>query len=193
MIGGKLEVSEDANIDGMKAENIPESTAGSYTALKEDFNALLTALKDGGLMVADAWTGIDVKSAPNIPIETTAENSAKATITYADNVIDIAVDIDDLEDSDHGETWGVHKWIGFGVDTGFDTIKGIVFDDGTAQITLGDDDIAEATSVGLSAGEFILYVKAEKIAAQGGKFKLRKSGYQTQTITMQITAPADNG
>lgn len=40
------------------AANQASSTAGSYSALREDFNTLLSALKAAGLMEADTETGI---------------------------------------------------------------------------------------------------------------------------------------
>ena len=58
VIGGKLTIGAGATVTGggfaTPAANQADSTAGSYTALKEDFNALLAKLKAAGLMEPDA-------------------------------------------------------------------------------------------------------------------------------------------
>ena len=58
VIGGKLTILEGATIEGLtdameKIENVPESTATTVAALKENFNTLLAALKTVGFMEPD--------------------------------------------------------------------------------------------------------------------------------------------
>ena len=58
VIGGTLEVMADGriNIEGIqltRAINQTNSNASTVTALKDDFNALLTKLKNAGLMMSD--------------------------------------------------------------------------------------------------------------------------------------------
>ena len=58
VIGGKLTLLEGATIEGFtgameKIENVPESTATTVAALKENFNTLLAALKTVGFMEPD--------------------------------------------------------------------------------------------------------------------------------------------
>ena len=58
VIGGKLTLLEGATIEGLtgameKIENVPESTATTVAALKENFNTLLASLKAAGFMEAD--------------------------------------------------------------------------------------------------------------------------------------------
>ena len=60
VIGGKLTFLEGAVVEGLsiegaleKAANIKDSTASTIATLKEDFNSLLAALKEAGLMEAD--------------------------------------------------------------------------------------------------------------------------------------------
>ena len=191
VIGGTLEFSAEGELEGFPgAENQAASTATQIAGLKNDFNALLIRLKNAGIMVPDEWN-VSVKAAPNLPVADTAANSGHTTVSIDGTEITIALDckVSELADSEHGETWGTHKWIGFGVNSGLETVKGIVFNDGTAAVTLGDDDVSEAASIGLSAGEFVLYVKAEKIAAQGGRFTLKADGYAETEFTMRITEP----
>ena len=58
VIGGKLTLLEGATVEGLtgameKIENVPESTATTVAALKENFNTLLAALKTVGFMEPD--------------------------------------------------------------------------------------------------------------------------------------------
>ena len=54
-IGGKIVFDEGAHMEGTFAmiANCPSSEATTIAALKDDFNALITALKASGLMVPD--------------------------------------------------------------------------------------------------------------------------------------------
>lgn len=54
VIEGKLTLGESAEAAGLPiASNQADSTATTVAALKDDFNALLSALKTAGLMAAD--------------------------------------------------------------------------------------------------------------------------------------------
>ena len=194
VIGGKLVVGKGAQVEGMRAANITDSTASNYTELKKDFNDLLTALKDGGLMVGDAWD-ISTKAVPGgtaqMPTPETISNSAHATVSYADGVITVALncEVSDLEDADHGETWGTHKWLGFGIDTGLDSIVGVTYND----TELTQADATEASDLGLSAGDFVLYIKAEDPAYLTGEksFVLDASAHDPIEISIKITETKD--
>ena len=54
VIGGTLKIAEGATVIGLpsipKAENQADSTATTASDLKSDFNALLSKLKESGLM-----------------------------------------------------------------------------------------------------------------------------------------------
>ena len=55
-IGGTLVIEEGGSITGLPfsaCENQAESEASTIAALKEDFNGLLSKLKEAGLMEAD--------------------------------------------------------------------------------------------------------------------------------------------
>ena len=192
VIGGTLEFGDGASVENFPgAANQAKSTATSVADLKGDLNALLTKLKDAGVMEGDAWN-LSISSATlhDLPTAETLSNTGHAEVTLSDGVITIALDckVKDLADADHGSTWGVHKWIGIGITTGLGTsVAGVVFDDGTAKVTLTADDDSEASSVGLTTGDFILYIKAEKIFANGGQFKLSGLGKAKTTYTLKVT------
>ncbi len=66
-------------------------------------------------------------------------------------------------------------------------------DDTGAQSTLGADDATEATALGLSAGDFVLYIKADQESYLSGKktFVLSGLGMKRTVFTMKIVEPAD--
>jgi hypothetical protein len=194
VIGGKLIVEDGAEIDGLSTaaqlDNVAESTASSYTELKTYVNALVVDMKNKGVMVPDTWD-VSVKAVPGgtaqMPTPETIANSSHATVSIEGTEITIALDckVSDLEDADHGETWGTHKWLGFGIDTGLASIVGVKFND--TALTSADAD--EAEDLGLSAGDFVLYIRAEEpeFLEDGKTFTLWASGYAKTPFTMKIT------
>ena len=193
-IGGKLVFDEGGSIAGFPgAANQEPVTGNQVKDVKDAFNALLIGLKNAGVMIPDSWN-VSVLACPTpaaMPTTQTAENSGHATVTIDGTEITITLDgkVSDLADADHGETWGRHKWLGFGIRTGLDAITGVKFSDDTgASATLGADDATEATALGLSAGDFVLYIKAEQEGYLTGRksFTLKADGYAETTFTMRI-------
>lgn len=131
-----------------------------------------------------------------MPTEETAANSASVLENVADNLKKNYISMvftknssDDLDDADHGEVWGVHKWVGIEVITGLEDITGIKFTDDTgASCVLGEGDVAEATGLGCDAGSFVLYFKAEdpKYLTGGKYFYLEKDGHKKTKVTMKV-------
>ena len=169
--------------------------AATGSPTKANFNSLLTALKNAGIIAPDEFSSLSVLAVPTpakMPTSETASNSGHATLTISDNVITIALDCEvaDLADANHGPSWGTHKLLGFGVRTGLSSIVGIKFTDDTgASATLASGDATEASDLGLSAGDFVLYIKAEDPAylADGKCFTLEADGYAPVTVSMKIT------
>ena len=195
VIGGALEFTEGARITGFPgAENQSASTASKLADLTQDFNSLLIKLKDAGIMIPDEWN-VSVLACPTpaaMPTAETTANSGHATVSIDGTEIIIALDceVSDLSDANHGETWGTHKWLGFGVRTGLGSVVGVKFTDDTgAAATLAAGDASEAETLGLSAGDFILYIKAEQEEYLAGEksFTLKAAGYPETTFTMRIT------
>ena len=193
-IGGKLVFEEGGSISGFPGVANQEPVTGSQVKdVKDAFNALLIGLKNAGIMIPDSWT-VSVLACPTpaaMPTSETTANSGHATVTIDGTEITITLDceVKDLAVADHGATWGKHKWLGFGVRTGLAAVTGVKFTDDTgASATLGADDAAEATTLGLSAGDFVLYIKAEQEGYLTGKksFTLKADGYAETTFTMRI-------
>lgn len=194
-IGGELIFD-----DGGKVKNFPgavnqaASTATTAAEITEDFNALLRKLKNAGIVEPDAWT-VSVLACPtpaSMPTAETTANSGHATVSIDGTVITVALDCkaSELATANHGETWGTHKWLGFGVRTGLDSVVGVKFTDDTgATATLAAADAVEASALGLSAGDFVLYIKAEDPAYLTGKksFTLWADGYAETAFALNIT------
>ena len=198
VIGGVLEFEPGAEVKGFPgAANLKPKTTDTAGGIREDLNALIAALKNAGVMVPDDWN-VSVLACPtpaSMPTEQTAANSGHATVTIDGTEITITLNckVSALADANHGETWGTHKWLGFGVRTGVASVVGIKFTDDTgAQATLASGDADEATTLGLSAGDFVLYIKAEDPAYLAGEksFTLWADGYAVTKFTMKIVEPA---
>ena len=198
-IGGKLIFDEGGSIAGFPgAENQETESPNSDTVAKvrTSLNNLLTKLKNAGIMIPDDWN-VSVLACPtpaSMPTSETAANSGHATVTIDGTEITITLNckVSELADANHGETWGKHKWLGFGVRTGLGSVVGVKFTDDTgASVTLSADDAVEATTLDLSAGDFVLYIKAEQKEYLTGEkyFTLKADGYAETTFTMKIVEP----
>ena len=189
VIGGKLVMEEGAETSGIggRVENQSASTASQVSALKNDFNALLTKLKNAGVMEPDVWN-ISVRLAPALTDAVAAANNAKASVAYEDGVITITADVDDLEESESSAPGqGTHKWIGLGIGTGLGSVTEAIYNGSP----LTEDDAAEAVSVGLDQnGEFVLYVRAEEFAETAKVITLNADGYAEIAISIVVVAPA---
>ena len=137
-------------------------------------------------MIPDNWN-LSVLACPTpaaMPTTETTANSGHATVIIDSEEITITLDgkVSDLADANHGETWGTHKWLGFGVRTGLASVEGIRFTDDTGvSVTLTSADATEAVALGLSAGDFVLYIKAEDVKYLTGEkyFTLWADGFAT--------------
>ena len=197
-IGGALILEEGASVQGLPvAANLKPKTTNTAADIRTDLNNLIKNLKNSGLMIPDSWN-LSVLACPTpaaMPTSQTTANSGHATLSVDGTEITITLDckVNSLSDADHGEQWGKHKWLGFGVRTGLSSVDGIKFTDDTgATVTLSAGDAAEAQSLGLSAGDFVLYIKAEQEAYLTGEksFVLWADSYAETIFTMRIVEPA---
>ena len=133
-----------------------------------------------------------------MPTMKTASNSGHATPSIEGTDITITLDcaVEDLETTNHGTGWGNHKWLGFGVRTGLDSVVGITFTDDTGvSVTMTEGDETEASSLGLEAGDFVLYIKADQEDYLTGDkyFTLTAEGMEETTFTMTIVEAEGEG
>ena len=197
-IGGKLVFDEGGSIAGFPgAENFVPKNTNTGADIRSDLNTLIKKLKDAGIMIPDEWN-VSVLACPtpaSMPTSETAANSGHATVTIDGTEITITLNckVSELANANHGETWGTHKWLGFGVRTGLGSVVGVKFTDDTgASAMLSADDATEATALDLSAGDFVLYIKAEQAEYLTGEkyFTLKADGYAETTFTMKIVEPS---
>ena len=197
-IGGKLVFEEGGSIAGFPgAANQEPVTGNQVKDVKDAFNTLLIGLKNAGIMVPDSWN-VSVLACPTpaaMPTSETTANSGHATVTIDGTEITITLNckVSELAEANHGETWGKHKWLGFGVRTGLGSVVGMKFTDDTgASVTLSSADADEAATLGLNTpGDFVLYIKAEQAEYLTGEkhFTLKADGYAETTFTMKIVEP----
>ena len=197
-IGGKLVFEEGGSIAGFPgAANQEPVTGNQVKDVKDAFNALLIGLKNAGIMIPDSWN-VSVLACPTpaaMPTSETTANSGHATVTIDGTEITITLNckVSELAEANHGETWGKHKWLGFGVRTGLGSVVGMKFTDDTgASVTLSSADADEAATLGLNTpGDFVLYIKAEQAEYLIGEkyFTLKADGYAETTFTMKIVEP----
>ena len=179
------------------AKNIAPSTAGTVSALKDDLNAVIAALKNAGLMIKDVFTMTVTKNVED-SVAGHADrqyNTGKiSSVAEADGVITItlSVPVSQLKDFDGGNGWGVHKWPGIGVSAGINPITGLKYNGAS----LTAEDVSEATTCGLSAGYFVRWVAADLVLAgddtqkSKGEFTLWADGYQEEKFTLKIVEPS---
>lgn len=190
-VEGELHVTGSVIFEDESTAPVANQAAGSDT----EVNALLLKLKEGGIMERDAWTGdisaVECPSTSAMPTPETISNTGHIkSVEVEDGVLTVTLDctVESLEIADHG-AWGKFKWLGFGIDSGLESIVDLIFTDDTgAKAVLGSGDVAEATALGLDAGQFVLYIKANdpKYLAGEKSFSLRAEGTKAEKITMKI-------
>ena len=187
VIGGALEIKEGASIMGLpSAINQVASTATTVAGVKDDFNSLLLKLKDAGLMTPDAWNvSVSKISTPNG--DDLIANQSKVTgIAIADNIITVSVPVKDLVAfSNSNPAQGTHKWVGMLITTGLTDITAVKYNG--SQLTAAD--ATEATTVGGSAGDIVMWLKCDEIINTPKVFTLWSTGYPEETFTVVITKP----
>jgi hypothetical protein len=117
-----------------------------------------------------------------------------SSVAESNGVITITLDkkVSELKDFDGKNGWGVHKWLGIGVSAGISPITGLKYN-GNA---LTADDVAEATSVGLSAGYFVRWVAADLVLAGNNSekstdsFTLWADGHAETVYKLRIVEPS---
>ena len=192
VIGGTLEIREGASVTGLPSlENQASSTAADVAGLVEDFNALLTGLKDTGYMVRDAWN-LSVANIAQVPDsdpnadKMAVNQDAVSGVSISDGIITITADMDSLQEFPSSVVaQGTHLWIGILITTGLSDITQIRYNG--VQLTSGD--ATEAATCGGSAGEIVMWIKADEVAVTPKRFTLWAPGYAVSEFTVVIAEP----
>lgn len=202
VINGKLTVNENAEVNGVEkspytlnpatttsiggvkeALNVKESSASNIGTLKNDFNELITKLKEAGIVAKDLFD-VTVGTIPNEIGDIVTNHSKIESITFNEGTVTIKVPVDELIafDSNNSEQ-GVHKWIGLSIGTGLNSIIDVIYN---GSYSLTSADVNEATTVGCPAGSFVLWIKANEVVETPKVITLGKPGYKIETITIII-------
>lgn len=75
------------------------------------------------------------------------------------------------------------KWVALDIDTGLDTIKGVTYASNGKTVELGDADIAEANSIKLAEGHFVLWVDYATVKTTPKVFTI-STAENSKTITV---------
>ena len=193
VIGGKLHFEEGAKMDGAicPAVNLPSGTA---TAAQ-----IVTALKNAGLMVGDAFALTYSAVTTDTGHANRMYNTGKISSVAIDNdahtiTITLSAKVKNLKDFDGGNGWGVHKWLGIGLVSGINYPTADLIYNGAA---LTAEDASEAAACGCEGtGVFVRWVAADLIliGAEGQKskstFTLKADGYAKTAYLLKIVEPS---
>lgn len=127
-----------------------------------------------------------VAKAPNdVNKEQSQANQDKLTVTKDGNVytVNVAGGVNSLNTyASTNPAQGEGKWIGLDIDTGEKDITKVTFN-GEA---LSAADVADADSLGLPKGHFVLWLKAEVVKINPRKFTLGTEGKDDTEVTVKV-------
>ena len=189
VIGGKIAFEGDGHLE----PGMPNIASGDATAA-----AIVTALKDAGLMVGDAFS-LSYDAVEEAHNANRNFNDGKIASVAIDNdahtiTITLSAKVSTLKDSDGGNGWGVHKWLGIGLVSGINYPTVELKYNGVA---LTAEDASEASGCGCSGtGVFVRWVAADLVLAGDNSeksvdtFRLWTSGYAKTDYKLVIVEPS---
>ena len=193
VVGGELKFERTSK--GVIPNQATPASDANAAAVRASLIALITSMKDNGLMTGDAFTFTYAAVTGDNEADR-AYNTAKiSSVAIEDGVITITLSekVSALKDFDARNGWGVHKWLGIGISAGITPITDLYYNG--AQLSA--EDVTEATNMGLSAGYFVRWVAADLVLAEDNSqksrdtFTLWASGYQQTDLKLKIVEPAE--
>ena len=195
-IGGKI-VYDNGLMPNMSTADVQSDTVAK---VRTSLNALITKLKNAGLMVGDAFTmqyaAVTDTVASHADRTYNTGKISNVAVDNDDHIITITLSdkVKNLKDFEAGNGWGKHKWLGIGLGVGISPITSLYYN-GSA---LTDDDVSEATSqCSLDPGYFVRWVAADLVIAGNNteksvdNFTLWADGYAETTYKLVIVEPAN--
>lgn len=176
-----------------QADDIELSEATDVAGIVEDFNDLILTLKNSGVIapyefditvtknVVDSITGRADRQYNTNQIKSVSEKDGIITIVLNKTVAE-------LKDFNAGGKWGTHKWLGIGISAGVTPITNLKYNGSY----LTNEDIIEATQVGLGSGYFVRWVAADLVLMENNNeaskdyFTLWANGYGSVKYTIKI-------
>ena len=195
-IGGKI-VYDNGLMPNMSTADV---TSDTVAKVRTSLNALITNLKNAGLMIGDAFTMQYAAVTDSVAGHADRSyNTGKISDVTVDNdahtiTITLSEKVKNLKDFDGKNGWGVHKWLGVGLGVGISPITGLYYNG----IALSAEDVTEATQCGLDAGYFVRWVAADLVLAGNNNeksvdnFTLWADGYAETTYKLVIVEPEDD-
>ena len=173
----------------------PSSAVQAFKAANTEYyrqaaEAAATAFEEALMTYTDASSDPDtftvtVAAAPT-PTEAdgVANNDKIQSIVMEGDTATIYVDLDELTSfASSDPNQGSGKWLALEVATGVVPITDVAYNG----YSLTAQDISDAIATGCSEGSFVLYIKAEVVAATPKSFTLSSDGYTDKTITLTVT------
>ena len=198
-IDGTVKYNSDASIEGALLKGwMSEYTPTNDTLkqLRTDFNTLLGLLKEGHVMRRDPFflrfAAVNDTDEADADRQYNISKISMTTYLQASNTIMVALSdkLENLKDFDAGEA-GVHKWIGIGV--GDQSSTNIVTDLTFNGEPFTEEDVAEATAMGLSAGYFVLWIPLDLVVSgEFDSFVLDGPRYDPTQIRINVAFTVDN-
>lgn len=176
-----------------QADDVELSEANSVSGIVKDFNDLILALKNSGVIapyefditvtknVVDSITGRADRQYNTNQIKSVSEKDGIITIVLNKTVAE-------LKDFNAGGKWGTHKWLGIGISAGVTPITNLKYNGSY----LTNEDIIEATQVGLGSGYFVRWVAADLALTENNNeslknyFTLWANGYGSVKYTIKL-------
>ena len=154
-IGGKI-VYDNGLMPNMSTADV---TSDTVAKVRTTLNALITKLKNAGLMVGDAFTMQYAAVTDSVAGHADRSyNTGKISDVTVDNdahiiTITLSEKVKDLKDFEAGNGWGKHKWLGVGLGVGISPITGLYYN-GSA---LSAEDVSEGDNTEKSVDTFTLW------------------------------------
>lgn len=176
-----------------QADDVELSEANDVSGIVKDFNDLILALKNSGVIapyefditvtknVVDSITGRADRQYNTNQIKSVSEKDGIITIVLNKTVAE-------LKDFNAGGKWGTHKWLGIGISAGVTPITNLKYNGSY----LTNEDIIEATQVGLGSGYFVRWVAADLALTENNNessknyFTLWANGYGSVKYTIKL-------
>lgn len=111
-------------------------------------------------------------------------NQDKVTITQIGNKITVTAnkELEEFLSTDPTQADAEHQWVALAIETGADDITKVTYNG--KYLTAAD--VADANSLGLPAGSFVLWIKAEEVAITPKKIVLGGKDFETKELTINV-------
>ena len=111
-------------------------------------------------------------------------NQDAVTVAQTGNAVTVTGNLEELNSyASTNSAQGTAKWVGLVVATGESDITNVYYNGAK----LAQADVDDANSVNAPAGSFVLWIKAEDVAATAKTFTLKTDSTQLTTITVNFT------